>query len=64
MREANGQIERLGDEITKIKEEAEVEGRKEKERVVSEAKREAERIKRLTKEEIEMFVKEEVAAQM
>ncbi|MFB0565089.1 MAG: F0F1 ATP synthase subunit B [Candidatus Aminicenantaceae bacterium] len=49
-------LEGLGEKVTKIKKEAEIEGHRERERIINEAKREAEKIKQQTQKEIEMLI--------
>ncbi len=56
LREANARLATLEDEIEKLKKEAEIEGRKERERVIQLAQQEAERIKYFAKQEIEMLM--------
>ncbi len=57
LREAKARLATLEDEIEKLKKEAEIEGRKEKERVIQLAQQEAERIKYFAKQEIEMLMR-------
>lgn len=57
LREANARLATLEDEIEKLKKEAEIEGRKEREKVIQLAQQEAERIKYFAKQEIEMLMR-------
>ncbi len=57
LREASTRLATLEDEIEKLKKEAEIEGRKERERVIQLAQQEAERIKYFAKQEIEMLMR-------
>jgi F-type H+-transporting ATPase subunit b len=57
LREANARLATLEDEIEKLKKEAEIEGRKERERVIQLAQQEAEKIKYFAKQEIEMLMR-------
>ncbi len=57
LQEAKARLATLEDEIEKLKKEAEIEGRKEKERIVQLAQEEAERIKYFAKQEIEMLMR-------
>lgn len=57
LREAKARLATLEDEIEKLKKEAEIEGRKEKEKVIQLAQQEAERIKYFAKQEIEMLIR-------
>jgi F-type H+-transporting ATPase subunit b len=57
LREVNARLATLEDEIEKLKKEAEIEGRKERERVIQLAQQEAERIKYFAKQEIEMLMR-------
>jgi len=57
LREAKARLATLEDEIEKLKKDAEIEGRKEKERVIQLAQQEAERIKYFAKQEIEMLMR-------
>jgi F-type H+-transporting ATPase subunit b len=57
LREAKARLATLEDEIEKLKKEAEIEGRKEKEKVIQLAQQEAERIKYFAKQEIEMLMR-------
>lgn len=56
LQEAKARLAGLEDEITKIKKEAVMEGRREKQRTLQLAHKEAERIKYFTKQEIEMMI--------
>ncbi len=60
LREANARLATLEDEIEKLKKEAEIESRKERERVIQLAQQEAERIKYFAKQEIEILMREEI----
>lgn len=53
LQEVKARLASMDDEIAKIKKEAEIEGRKEKERTIQLTQREAERIKYFAKQEIE-----------
>lgn len=57
LQEAKARLATLGDEIGKLKKEAEIEGRKEKERIIRLAQQEAERIKYFAKQEIETLTR-------
>jgi len=57
LQEAKARLATLENEIEKLKKEAEIEGRKEKERVIQLAQQEAERIKYFAKQEIEMLMR-------
>jgi F-type H+-transporting ATPase subunit b len=57
LKEAKARLATLEDEIEKLKKEAEIEGRKEKERIIQLAQQEAERIKYFAKQEIEMLMR-------
>ena len=57
LQEAKARLTTLENEIKKLKKEAEIEGRKEKERVIQLAQQEAERIKYFAKQEIEMLMR-------
>jgi len=57
LQEAKVRLATLGDEIEKLKKEAGIEGRKEKERVIQLAQQEVERIKYFAKQEIEMLIR-------
>jgi len=56
LREVKIKLESLGEEVAKIKKEAEIKGKKEKEKIIREARKEAKKIKHLTQEEIESFI--------
>ena len=56
LKEVNARLSDLENEIAKIKKEAELEGRREKERIIHLAQQEAERIKYFSKQEIEMLI--------
>ena len=57
LQEAKARLATLENEIEKLKKEAEIEGRKEKEKVIQLAQQEAERIKYFAKQEIEMLMR-------
>jgi F-type H+-transporting ATPase subunit b len=57
LREAKARLATLENEIEKIKKEAEIEGRKERERIIQLTQQEAERIKYFAKQEIEMLMR-------
>lgn len=57
LQEAEARLATLEDEIEKMKKDAELEGRKEKERVIQLAQQEADRIKYFAKQEIEMLMR-------
>jgi len=56
LKEVKARLSGLENEIAKIKKEAELEGRREKERIIHLAQQEAERIKYFAKQEIEMLI--------
>jgi F-type H+-transporting ATPase subunit b len=57
LEEAKARLATLEDEIEKLKKDAEIEGRKEKERIIQLAQQEAEKIKHFAKQEIEMLTR-------
>ncbi len=57
LREARTRLAALEGEIEKLKKEAEIEGRKEREKIIQLAQQEAERIKYFAKQEIEMLMR-------
>lgn len=60
LEEAKSRLTGLEEEIARIKEEAEREGRREKEKIIQLAEKEAERIKSYTRQEIEMLFQAEI----